>query len=141
MANLKLPPLPPSAAHNEQSQRWLTQVQQLTNTALGGTNGYYTLVPVSGNTVGVPSNVSSVLLRPAGTLATLTVALPGSVPDGTIVRVVSSAAVTSLTVSGVGSPAIIGSPAALVANVGIAFQFMAVNAANGIAVPTWQRLY
>jgi hypothetical protein len=137
----KLTPLPPSVTDKPEASRWFTQVQQLMNTALGGTNGYYTAVPVAASTVVIPSNVSSVLLRPAGVLATLTVQLPGAVPDGTIVRIVSSQAVTALTTTGVGAPTIIGAPASLAANIGIAFQFMAVNAANGIATPTWQRLH
>ena len=137
----KLPPLPPHPQRTAQDQKWFTQVQQLTNTALQGTNGYYTVSPVTGGVVVVPGNVSSALLRPSGTLASLTVQLPSGVSDGSMLRVASSAAVTALTVTSTGGTSVIGAPTALVANVGIAFQYMAVNAANGIAVGTWQRLY
>ena len=137
----KLPPLPPSAAHNTESSRWLTQVQQILNTAVQGTNGYFVAVPLAASTVVVPANVSSVLLRPAGTLASLTVQLPATVPDGTIMRIVSSTTLTALTVSAAGGATVTGGPASLTANVGIGFQFLAVNASNGIAAATWQRLY
>ncbi len=137
----KLPPLPPHPERTAQDQKWFTQVRQLTNTALQSTNGYYTVVPVTGGTVVVPGNVSSALLRPAGTLAALTVLLPSGVPDGSMLRVASSAAVTALTVTATGGASVVGAPTALVANVGIAFQYMAVNAANGITVGTWQRLH
>ena len=137
----KLPPLPPHPQRTAQDQKWFTQVQQLTNTALQGTNEYYTVSPVTGGVVVVPGNVSSALLRPSGTLASLTVQLPSGVSDGSMLRVASSAAVTALTVTSTGGTSVIGAPTALVANVGIAFQYMAVNAANGIAVGTWQRLY
>ena len=136
----KLPPLPPSVSEKPEAQRWFTQVQQILNTAVQGTNGYYTVAPTTGSTVVAPSNVSSVILHPAVTLATLTVQLPGTVPDGTILRVVSSTVITALTITATGGATVLGAPASLAANVGPSFQFMAVNAANGIATPTWQRL-
>ena len=137
-----LPPLPPSdPPHSTSDQRWLTQLQQLLNTALQGTNGYYTKSPTAGSTVTVPANVSSVLLRPAGVLATLTVQLPATVPDGTILRIVSSFGVTAINITAPSGVVILGPVTALVANIGCAYQFMAVNAANGVATATWQRLY
>lgn len=139
----KLSPLPISSipgGRPPEDQRWLTQAQQQVNIALQGTNGYYYNVPVSAATVVVPSNVSSVLLRPVAGLAALTVQLPATISDGTILRIVSSQAITALTVTGTGTVTISGAPAALVANVGIAFQYIAANSATGVATPIWQRL-
>jgi hypothetical protein len=55
--------------------------------------------------------------------------------------VVSSAAITAVTINATGSVAVQGAPTGLGANVGIAFQYLAANAANGLAAPVWQRLY
>ena len=138
----KLPPLPPvTPPRNAADQRWLTQVQQLLNTALGGTVGYYTTVPAAAAVVKPPATASSCLLRPAGVLATLTVTLPGGVADGQVMAIVSSMAITAVTINATGSVAVQGAPTGLGANVGIAFQYLAANAANGLAAPVWQRLY
>lgn len=59
-------------------------------------------VPTSGSTVTVVpvGPYHTVLMNPTGTLASLTVALPGSPITGQIVVLCSSQAVTSLTISG-----------------------------------------
>lgn len=57
--------------------------------------------PVAAATVTVGSNgYVRLLLNPAGTLATLTVALPGSPANGDVVEIGCSQVVTLLTISG-----------------------------------------
>lgn len=91
--------------------------------------------PTVGQTVNVVGSViNNVLLAltPAGTLATLTVALPNDASSfiGQVVRVSTSAAVTLLTVNGAAS--ILNAPAALLAGANIGFQKTAAD--------TWQRM-
>ena len=137
----KLSPLPPSLATTVEGSRWMTNAQQLLNTALESTNGYYAIAPVTGSTVVVPAKISSVLMQPLGALAVLTVQLPLGVPDGMVLRIASSQAITALTITGTGTVVILNAPTTLAAGAGVAFQFMAAAAATGIATPTWQRLY
>jgi hypothetical protein len=57
--------------------------------------------PTTGSTVTVNSNGYVVLfLRPAGTIATLTVTLPGSPSDGDRISISSSQIITALTMNG-----------------------------------------
>lgn len=62
-------------------------------------HGYLFSVPTAGQTVTIPNDVSMVNLRPAGTLATLTVAMPVAPVDGQAVRIFSTQVITALTLT------------------------------------------
>lgn len=72
---------------------------------------YVISVPTTGGTVTVANTNRRTVLNPAGTLATLTVALPTGI-DGQLLTVTSTQIVTSLTVSSAGNT-VLGAPAAL----------------------------
>jgi len=73
-------------------------------------------VPLTGFSITIPNYTNTLILNPAGTLATGTIIMPASVYDGQIVAVTSSQTITSLTYtpnSGVVMPpsqTIIGAP-------------------------------
>lgn len=56
-------------------------------------------VPTTGFTITIADNTSTLILNPAGTLATGTVTLPANPIDGQIIRIATSQIVTALTIS------------------------------------------
>ncbi len=61
---------------------------------------YQYVAPTAGSTVTISNDVRSVIINPAGTLNTLTIAFPSAPADGQIISISSTQAVTTLTVSG-----------------------------------------
>ena len=80
------------------------------------------LSPTAGNTVSM--SVPSLYLTPAGTLATLTIRLPANPKAGQTASIVSTAAVTALTMQTATGGAVAGSPTALVANTRVTMQYI-----------------
>jgi hypothetical protein len=78
--------------------------------------------PVAGATVSMSG--PSLFLTPAGTLATLTVRLPPSPSAGEQASIVSTAAVTALTLQTATGGAVAGAPTALVANTKVTMQYV-----------------
>jgi hypothetical protein len=78
--------------------------------------------PASGAVISMTG--PSLYLTPLATLATLTIKLPMSPKIGQQAIIMSSAAVTALTVQTSAGAAIPGSPTALVANTKVIMQFM-----------------
>jgi hypothetical protein len=76
-----------------------------------------TSIPTAGATIAIPIGTEVYVAVPAGTLATLTVSFPAAPVDGTLIKFISTQAVTSLTVSSQGSDSFVGAPSALSANV------------------------
>lgn len=75
--------------------------------------------PSSGETITLSSAQTTwVLLRPVGTLATLTIVLPGTAvaADGQEILVTTTEVVTSLTVNGNGASEVNGAPSSLADN-------------------------
>ena len=70
-------------------------------------------VPVTGFSWTIGNNCSTLLLKPAGTLATGTVIMPAAPVDGQIARVLSSQTITSLTVSPSSGQAVVGAPSTI----------------------------
>lgn len=89
--------------------------------------------PITGFTITIGNAVSSLILTPAGTLATGTINMPAAPVDGHMMRVLSSQTVTSLTVSGNGKT-LQAAPTTISANTSFAWMFD--NASS-----TWYRLY
>ena len=56
-------------------------------------------IPLTGTTV-TAGNISQLILQPAGTLSTLTIAFPPDPMDGQLFNITSSQIVTTLTVTG-----------------------------------------
>lgn len=81
--------------------------------AAGG--AYQYAAPTAGSTVTVAANVNNLVLDPAGTLATLTVALPAAsaLIDGQTIHISSSQTVTALTMTAGSGTSISNSPTAL----------------------------
>lgn len=72
--------------------------------------------PTAGSTVTITAGTQDLVLKPAGTLATLTVVLPTTPADGTTVAISSTQVVTSLTLNAGGSDTVSGALAAFTAN-------------------------
>lgn len=104
---------------------------------LVASGGWTNPTAVTGGSVVIPNGVTNYVLRPAGTLSTLTITLPSAPSDGQIVRVSSSATITTLTLSGAGSQTVSNAPTALTVSTtgsyGYAFIYSAVRT-------TWYRL-
>lgn len=71
--------------------------------------------PLTGATVTIAAGTEHLVLNPAADIAELTVALPTTPADGTTVRVSSSQAVTTLTVTD-GAASSVGAPTAMTDN-------------------------
>lgn len=96
-------------------------------------SGHQWLVPVSGFAVTVGVGVSHVVLAPAATLASGSITLPTAAVDGLLLRIVSTAAVTTLTVTPGAGQTVVAAPTALAANVSVAWLYRLANT-------TWYRL-
>lgn len=128
---LQLSPAPLSG--NPAVDRWMTTVYQVVN-LLAADRAYESFVPVTGFTHTIAQNQGTCLVLPAGTLASGTITLPAKVADGFVQVIVSSAAVTSLTVAPSSGQSIVGTATfALAADVQVAFKW------NAAAVK-WYRL-
>lgn len=71
------------------------------------------VAPTTGFSYTVPSNATTVILTPAGTLAAGTITMPATPADGHIVAVSSSQVVTSLTVAANAGQSIVGAPTSI----------------------------
>jgi len=92
-------------------------------------------VPTTGGTVVIAAGTETVILNPAGTLASLTVTLPScsAAYNGALIRFDSSQLITALTVSSVST--VSNAPTAITA-IGQGYEFMCQSAST-----TWFRLY
>lgn len=72
--------------------------------------------PTAGQTVTITAGTQNLILKPAGTLATLTVVMPTTPANGTTVAIASTQIVTTLTHSAGGSDTLNGALAAFTAN-------------------------
>jgi hypothetical protein len=89
---------------------------------------YIGSAPGNGFSLTVPANCSTVLLKPAATLATGSMVLPVALADGEKIEIWSSKTITSLTVSGSGGALVNnGSGFQLGANATVAFFWNAAN--------------
>ena len=79
--------------------------------------------PSTGMTVVIPTGQTRAYITPAGTLATLTIKLPGSPTPGQEVSIVSSQTVTALTMQTASGGAVAGSPTALVINTEVIMRY------------------
>lgn len=89
-------------------------------------------VPTAGGTVAIAIGTEVHVAVPAGTLATLTVSFPSAPVDGTLIKFISTQAVTALTVSSQGADSFVGAPSALTANIPFELIYLKVNT-------TWYR--
>lgn len=78
--------------------------------------------PVAGAAISMSG--PSLFLTPAGTLATLVIRLPSNPKTGMTATILSTAAVTALTMTTAGGGAVTGAPTALVANTQVRMQYM-----------------
>lgn len=90
-------------------------------------------VPTTGFSITIANNTSTLILNPAGTLSTGTVALPTTPIDGQEVRVTSTQIISTLTVTS--SQTILNAPTTI-ATAGSGFDYI-----YHLATTTWFRLY
>lgn len=99
-----------------------------------GDQSYSRQVPSTGFTITIANNTRTLLLIPAGTLATGTITMPATPFDGQEVRFSTSQTITSLTVSPNTSQSILNAPTTATPGQGFAWLY---NLAN----TQWIRLY
>lgn len=91
-------------------------------------------VPITGFTITIGNNTSTLILNPAGTLATGTITMPATPIDGQEVQITSSQTITALTVSPNAAQTISNAPTTLTAGIGYKFIYH-------VAGTNWFRLY
>jgi hypothetical protein len=95
------------------------------------TAAYSLQVPVTGFNIQIPNGVSSLILNPAGVLATGTIQLPTKPVDQQIVTINSMQTVTSVSWGATFPTIIIGAPATLLqSGPGTSFQYVATQGEN-----------
>jgi hypothetical protein len=82
------------------------------------------VVPTTGTVVAAPKGTTDIYLKPAGTLAALTVKLPPGPYPGVVVSLASSQTITSLTVQTAAGGAVAGAPTTLAINTSVYFQYI-----------------
>jgi hypothetical protein len=104
---------------------------------IDGTNGliqaYSYQNPTTGFSYTIPSGTQTVLLDPAGTLATGTVVMPASPVDGMVVIITSTQQITTMTFSPNTGQSIVGNTATLPASQAVEFMYRQSNS-------TWYNL-
>ena len=90
--------------------------------------------PTTGFTITIANNISTLILNPAGTLATGTITMPATPIDGQEVQITSSQTITGLTVSPNTSQTISNAPTTLTAGIGYKFIYH-------LAGTNWYRLH
>lgn len=90
--------------------------------------------PTTGFSITFSNNITTLILTPAGTLATGTITLPATPVDGQNVRFTTSQIITALTVSPNSGQSLVGAPTTLAVGQGAAFIYH-------LATTTWYRLY
>jgi hypothetical protein len=90
--------------------------------------------PNTGFDIDIDNEVGTLILDPAGTLATGTITMPDTPYDGQVQRICTSATITSLTVNGNTGQTIKNPPSTLTAGSGCGFIYRSTNT-------TWYRLY
>jgi hypothetical protein len=98
---------------------------------------YSKQVPTTGFSITIANNIRTLILDPAGTLATGTITMPATATDGQSVRITSTQIITALTVSPNSGQSITNAPTAFNPNLtgaqGYEFIYVAANT-------TWYRL-
>lgn len=89
--------------------------------------------PTTGFSITFQNNMATLILTPAGTLASGTITMPSAPADKQVVRFCSSQAITSLTVAANAGQSILNAPTS--ANPGVGFSWI-----YNLATTTWLRL-
>lgn len=95
---------------------------------------YSKQTPTTGFAITIADNTQTLILKPAGTLATGTITMPANPIEGQQVRIMTSQIITALTLSPNSGQTIIAAPATLGAGQGVAFIY-------SVADTTWYRMY
>ena len=90
--------------------------------------------PTTGFSITIGNNISTVILDPAGTLATGTITMPAAPVNGQKVTVSSSQIITALTVNGNTGQTITNAPTSAAAGIGFTYIYRVTNT-------TWYRLH
>lgn len=96
--------------------------------------GYSAQVPTTGFSITATQTQSTLILKPAGTLATGTITMAASPMDGQEFRATSTQIITALTVSANAGQSIIAAPTTLSPGLGFGYIYV-------LADTTWYRLY
>lgn len=101
----------------------------------GSADQSYSLqVPTTGFSIAFPNNIGTLILKPAGTLATGTITLPTTPIDGQVVRFTTSQIITALTTSPAAGQSLVGAVTTLGIGQGAAYLY-------SLSDTTWYRLY
>jgi hypothetical protein len=126
--------LVPSDTQLTQGQTPATVLVPVTSLASGS---WTNPTAITGGSVTIPNGITNYVLRPAGTLSSLTITMPSAPKEGQLLRISSSQTITTLTLSGAGGQTISNAPTALTISTtgsyGYAFIWSAVQA-------TWYRV-
>ena len=98
---------------------------------LGAVYSYQT--PVTGFSIQIANGVTSLLLKPAATLATGTITLPTTPIDGQWLTLSSTQTITALTLTAPAGQTVFGSISTLAANAPMKWQYVA-------SIATWFRV-
>lgn len=90
--------------------------------------------PTTGFSITIADNISTLILKPAGTLATGTITMPATPVDGQNVRITTSQIITALTLSPNSGQSIIAAPTTLGVGQGVGYTYSSSDT-------TWYRLY
>jgi hypothetical protein len=115
--------------------RWIRLGYYSPTPQANNVSAYSYQTPLTGFTITIPNGVGSLILNPAGTLATGQITLPLPTVDGWIVRISSSQTITTLTVVTQAGYGLSNAPTTLSAGSPIGFQAVATAAS-----PTWFRI-
>ena len=106
---------------------WKENQRQVINRIGNQVGGYATQVVVAGFSLQIPNSTGTLILLPAGTLASGTVTLAVNAPDGFVQRIMSTQVITALTLSAPTGTTIVGATTTLAANSEAVYFFVAAS--------------
>lgn len=142
MPSTQIPPVPPlteAGFADPVWARWLQQLRAALNspevTYSGGLadTGYLCINPGSGFVITLPPTASNVIFTHVSAFASGSIAMPAAARDGLMLRVVSTAGITSFNVAPAAGQTVLAAPGTLAANVSVAWLYR-------LADKTWYRM-
>ena len=96
-------------------------------------NAYTYLVPTTGTSITIGTGITALVLNPAGTLASLTITMPLTPLDGSVLTLASTKTITTLSLSAASGQTLLNAPATLTGNTSVSFMYV-------LGITTWVRL-
>jgi hypothetical protein len=108
-------------------------VAQIIALAQSTINAYSVQTPVTAFSITIANGINSLILNPAGTLATGTIIMPAAPVDGQIENVSTTQTITALTVSANAGQTILNTPTTLAEGTSFSYQY-------NLSTTTWFRI-